>query len=28
VKPGSLMPGMKLNEHDLDNLIAYLETLR
>ena len=28
VKPGSLMPGMKLNEHDLDKLTAYLETLR
>jgi cytochrome c oxidase subunit 2 len=28
VKPGSLMPAMKLNEHDLDELTAYLETLR
>jgi cytochrome c oxidase subunit 2 len=28
VKPGSLMPGMKLNEHDLDMLTAYLQTLR
>lgn len=28
VKPGSLMPAMKLNEHDLDKLTAYLETLR
>jgi cytochrome c oxidase subunit II len=28
VKPGSLMPPMKLNDHDLDSLAAYLETLR
>jgi len=28
VKPGSLMPAMKLNDHDLDALTAYLETLR
>jgi cytochrome c oxidase subunit 2 len=28
IKPGSLMPAMKLNEHDLDALTAYLETLR
>jgi cytochrome c oxidase subunit II len=27
-KPGSLMPGMKLNEKDLDALTAYLVTLR
>jgi cytochrome c oxidase subunit 2 len=27
-KPGSLMPAMKLNDHDLDALTAYLETLR
>jgi cytochrome c oxidase subunit II len=28
IKPGSLMPAMKLNEKDLDALTAYLETLR
>jgi cytochrome c oxidase subunit 2 len=28
IKPGSLMPAMKLNDQDLDALIAYLETLR
>jgi cytochrome c oxidase subunit 2 len=28
IKPGSLMPAMKLNERDLDALTAYLETLR
>jgi cytochrome c oxidase subunit II len=28
IKPGSLMPAMKLNENDLDALTAYLETLR
>jgi cytochrome c oxidase subunit 2 len=28
IKPGSLMPAMKLNDHDLDALAAYLETLR
>ncbi|MCU1343287.1 MAG: cytochrome c oxidase, subunit, partial [Candidatus Acidoferrum typicum] len=28
VKPGSLMPAMKLSDHDLDALTAYLETLR
>jgi cytochrome c oxidase subunit 2 len=28
IKPGSLMPAMKLNEEDLDALTAYLETLR
>jgi cytochrome c oxidase subunit II len=27
-KPGSLMPAMGLNEHDLDAVTAYLETLR
>ena len=27
-KPGSLMPAMELNEHDLDAVTAYLETLR
>jgi cytochrome c oxidase subunit II len=28
IKPGSLMPAMRLNEKDLDALTAYLETLR
>jgi len=28
IKPGSLMPAMKLSEKDLDALTAYLETLR
>jgi cytochrome c oxidase subunit II len=28
IKPGSLMPAMKLNEQDLGALTAYLETLR
>jgi cytochrome c oxidase subunit 2 len=28
LKPGSLMPAMGLNEHDLNALTAYLETLR
>jgi cytochrome c oxidase subunit II len=28
IKPGSLMPAMGLNEHDLDAVTAYLETLR
>jgi cytochrome c oxidase subunit 2 len=28
IKPGSLMPAMKLNEPDLNALTAYLETLR
>lgn len=28
IKPGSLMPAMKLNDHDLDAVTAYLETLR
>jgi len=28
IKPGSLMPAMQLNDHDLDALTAYLETLR
>lgn len=28
IKPGSLMPAMKLNEADLDAVTAYLETLR
>src|ERR1700692_71609 len=28
IKPGSLMPAMKLDDHDLDALTAYLETLQ
>ena len=28
IKPGSLMPAMELNDHQLDALTAYLETLR
>jgi cytochrome c oxidase subunit 2 len=28
IKPGSLMPAMKLNERDLDAVTTYLETLR
>ena len=28
IKPGSLMPAMKLNDVDLDALVRYLETLR
>ena len=28
IKPGSLMPAMNLNEHDLNALVSYLETLR
>jgi len=28
IKPGSLMPAMGLNDHDLNALTAYLETLR
>lgn len=28
IKPGSLMPAMKLNDSDLDALVSYLETLR
>jgi cytochrome c oxidase subunit 2 len=28
IKPGSLMPAMELNDHELDALTAYLETLR
>jgi cytochrome c oxidase subunit 2 len=28
IKPGSLMPAMKLNDHDLDAVTAYLVTLR
>jgi cytochrome c oxidase subunit 2 len=28
IKPGSLMPAMKLNDRDLNALTAYLETLR
>jgi cytochrome c oxidase subunit 2 len=28
IKPGSLMPAMKLNDHNLDAVTTYLETLR
>jgi cytochrome c oxidase subunit 2 len=28
IKPGSLMPAMKLNDADLDALVRYMETLR
>jgi cytochrome c oxidase subunit 2 len=28
IKPGSLMPAMKLSDEDLDALVRYLETLR
>ena len=28
IKPGSLMPAMKLSDSDLDAIVAYLETLR
>jgi cytochrome c oxidase subunit 2 len=28
IKPGSLMPAMKLSEAELDSLTAYLGTLR
>ncbi len=28
IKPGSLMPAMKLNDADLDSLVRYLETLQ
>ncbi len=28
IKPGSLMPAMQLNDHEIDALTAYLETLR
>jgi cytochrome c oxidase subunit 2 len=28
IKPGSLMPAMKLPEADLDALVSYMETLR
>jgi cytochrome c oxidase subunit II len=28
IKPGSLMPAMKLTDADLDDVTAYLETLR
>ncbi len=28
IKPGSLMPAMKLSDTELDALVRYLETLR
>src|ERR1700693_1743347 len=28
IKPGSLMPGMKLSDADLDAVVSYMETLR
>jgi cytochrome c oxidase subunit 2 len=28
IKPGSLMPAMKLSDDDLDALVRYLQTLR
>jgi cytochrome c oxidase subunit 2 len=28
IKPGSLMPAMKLSDEDLDSVVSYLETLR
>jgi cytochrome c oxidase subunit II len=28
IKPGSLMPAMKLSDEDLDALVAYMQTLR
>jgi cytochrome c oxidase subunit 2 len=28
IKPGSLMPAMKLNDADLDALVRYMETLQ
>jgi cytochrome c oxidase subunit 2 len=28
IKPGSLMPAMKLSDADLDALVRYLETLQ
>lgn len=28
IKPGSLMPAMKLSDGDLDALVSYMETLR
>ena len=28
IKPGSLMPAMKLNDSDLDAVVSYMETLR
>ena len=28
LKPGSLMPAMNLNERDLDEVTAYLESLK
>jgi cytochrome c oxidase subunit 2 len=28
VKPGSIMPNLNLNDHELDVLVAYLESLK
>jgi cytochrome c oxidase subunit 2 len=28
IKPGSLMPAMKLSDADLDAVVSYMETLR
>ena len=28
VKPGSIMPNLGLNDHDLDVLVAYLQSLK
>jgi cytochrome c oxidase subunit II len=28
IKPGALMPAMNLDDRDLDDLVAYLATLR
>jgi cytochrome c oxidase subunit 2 len=28
IKPGSLMPAMQLDDHEIDAITAYLETLR
>jgi len=28
VKPGSIMPNLSLNDHELDVLVAYLQSLK
>jgi cytochrome c oxidase subunit 2 len=28
IKPGSLMPAMKLRDSDLDEVVSYMQTLR